>query len=260
MFSFFRKNAEERSRDRIKDLNTELTNNKTTEQRKQQISREIASEQRNLDGIITEKDRQRENQKKAATSESPATSVSHSVSSSESHSTPGDSSEPLYSAYILMFFALFYIGTLSAFINRFGTDDCKIYTDGKKNFIRGLSWTMIGISIFFIIFAVCEAKGFIITQWFTPKWIHMLSFIYYLVMFMLSLFLYIMFYFNDSGEKDSSVKQLLCDDFKDDKGVIIEGSIHSTIDILFNILLISSIVMTLISLAFHMMKDTQGNA
>ncbi len=178
----------------------------------------------------------------------------------ESHSTPGDSSGPLYSAYILMFFALFYIGTLSAFINRFGTDDCKIYTDGKRNFIRGLSWTMIGISIFFIIFAVCEAKGFIITQWFTPKWIHMLSFIYYLVMFMLSLFLYIMFNFNDSGEKASSVKQLLCDDFKDDQGVIIEGSIHSTIDILFDILLISSIVMTLISLAFHMMKDTQGNA
>jgi hypothetical protein len=187
---------------------------------------------------------------------SPTSSSAHP----ESHSAPGDSSGPLYSAYILMFFALFYIGTLSAFINRFGTDDCKIYTDGKRNFIRGLSWTMIGISIFFIIFAVCEAKGFIITQWFTPKWIHMLSFIYYLVMFMLSLFLYIMFNFNDSGEKDSSVKQLLCDDFKDDQGVIIEGSIHSTIDILFDILLISSIVMTLISLAFHMMKDTQGNA
>lgn len=173
---------------------------------------------------------------------------------------PGDSSGPLYSAYILFFFTLFYIGLVSAFINRFGTNDCKIYTDSKKNIIRGLSWTMIGISIFFIIFAVCEAKGFIITEWFTPKWVHILSFIYYLVMFMLSLFLYIMFNFNDSGEKDSSVKQLLCDDFKDDQGVIIEGSIHSTINILLDILMISSIVMTLISLAFHMMKDTQGNA
>lgn len=189
----------------------------------------------------------------------PVASESHPSPQPESHPTPGDSSGPLYSAYILFFFALFYIGLVSAFINRFGKDDCKIYTDSKKNFIRGLSWTMIGISIFFIIFAVCEAKGFIITEWFTPKWVHMLSFIYYLVMFMLSLFLYIMFNFNDSGEKDSSVKQLLCDDFKDDQGVIIEGSIHSTINTVLDILMISSIVMTLISLAFHMMKDTKGN-
>ena len=174
----------------------------------------------------------------------------------EAEPAPQDSSGPLYSAYILIFFALFYIGTVSAFINRFGEDDCKIYTDSKKKYIRGAAWIMIGISIIFIIFGVCEAKRFIIIEWFPPKWIHMLSFIYYFSMFLASIFLYSFFNFNDAGNND---KFLLCDDHPDSDNNIIEGSIHSTIDILINILIISSIVMTLISLAFHMMKDTKGN-
>ena len=163
--------------------------------------------------------------------------------------------DKLWSAYILIIFALFYIGVLSAFINRFGTDACKVYTDSKRNFIRGLSWTMIGISVFFIVFAVCEAKGFIITEWFTPKWVHMLSFIYYIVMFILSIFLYVMFYFNDSGKSDPLI---ICDDYTV-QGTVIEGSVHSTISILLDILLISSSVMVFISLFYHMMKDTKGN-
>jgi len=166
---------------------------------------------------------------------------------------PQDSSGPLYSAYILIIFALFYIGTVSAFINRFGQDDCKIYTDSKKNIIKGLSWTMIGISIFFILFGVCEAKGFVITKWFTAKWVHMLSFIYHFIMFMLSTFLYVMFNSNDSGNNDNF---LLCDDFTDSDKNIIEGSIHSQINIVLDILMISSIVMSLFSSIYHMMKDT----
>jgi ABC-type uncharacterized transport system permease subunit len=112
---------------------------------------------------------------------------------------------------------------------------------------------MIGISIFFIIFAVCEAKGFIITKWFTAKWVHMLSFIYHFIMFMLSTFLYVMFNSNDLGNNDDF---LLCDDFNDNDKNIIEGSIHSTINTVLDILMISSIVMSLISLIYHMMKDT----
>lgn len=178
---------------------------------------------------------------------SPTSALAHP----ESHSAPGDSSGPLYSAYILIFFALFYIGLASAFINRYGQADCKI-SDSKKNVIRGLSWIMIGISIFFILFGVAEAKGFIIKIWFTPKWIHMLSFIYHFIMFMLSIFLYVMFNHNDTSNEDF----LLCDDFRDNDKNIIEGSIHSTINIVLDILMISSIVMSLISVIYHMMKDT----
>lgn len=195
-------------------------------------------------------------EKSAPAASSPAPKEEKKSAPAEAEPAPQDSSGPLYSAYILIISALFYIGTVSAFINRFGEDDCKIYTDSKKKYIRGLAWSMIGISIIFIIFGVCEAKGFIIIEWFPPKWIHMLSFIYYFTIFLMSVWIYSIFNFNDAGNND---KFLLCDDHPDSDNNIIEGSIHSTIDILLNILIISSIVMTLISLAFHMMKDTKGN-
>ena len=61
-------------------------------------------------------------------------------------------------------------------------------------------------------------------------------------MSMLSIFLYVMFNHNDTSNEDF----LLCDDFRDNDKNIIEGSIHSTINIVLDILMISSIVMSLI--------------
>ena len=119
---------------------------------------------------------------------------------------------------------------------------CTIDVDERSN-ITTVFWFLFGICISFAIyggFRIRYKSNFPIS----PKWFRFSCFIFHFIIFVFSLLIYIFF------------RKANCDDTKDEKtGNTEEGNIHSIINIMLDILMVTSVIMLILTICTHMHID-----